>query len=87
MNDMNHDSYDPDPQFIDALEQQLRMTMRRRSLLDSIDRDVPLTHRKGLNMLGIATLMLASMMLGATGTYAVVHQDPGPQRELTASRT
>ncbi len=82
MNDMNHFTQDPDPQFIDALEQQIRMTMRRSSLLDSIDRDVSLPKRKGMNMLGIATLMLASMMLGATGTYAVVHQDPGPQREL-----
>ena len=33
-------------------------------------------------MLGSASLVLLSMMLGATGTYAVVHHDPAPLREL-----
>lgn len=33
-------------------------------------------------MMTTASMMLLSLLLGATGTFAVVHQDPAPHREL-----
>jgi multidrug resistance efflux pump len=66
----------------EALEQQLGERIRRRALLDPSKRTSRGVRRIGTNMLTIASLMLLSLMLGATGTFAVVYQDLAPQREL-----
>jgi len=73
---------EPDERFINTLEQQLRAGIRRRAMLDSTDRTAGGIRRKGMHMLATASLMLLSLMLGAAGTYTVVHQDLAPQREL-----
>jgi multidrug resistance efflux pump len=73
---------EPDEQFIDALEQRLGEGIRRRARLDPADHRSRRIRRKGTRLLATACLMLLSLMLGATGTFAVVYQDPAPQREL-----
>ena len=73
---------EPDEQFIDALEQRLHEGIRRRARLDPAALASSGIQRKGMNMLATASLMLLSLMLGAAGTYTVVHQDLAPQREL-----
>ena len=77
---------EPDEQFINTLEQKLREGIRRRAMLDSTDRTVGGIRRKGMHMLATASLMMLSLMLGAAGTYTVVHQDLAPQRELHVQR-
>ena len=77
---------EPDERFINTLEQQLRAGIRRRAMLDSTDRTVGGIRRKGTHMLATVSLMLLSLMLGAAGTYTVVHQDLAPQRELHVQR-
>jgi len=77
---------EPDERFINTLEQQLRAGIRRRAMLDSTDRTVGGIRRKGMHMLATVSLMLLSLMLGAAGTYTVVHQDLAPQRELHVQR-
>ena len=72
----------PDEQFIDVLEQRIRLGIARRTKFDPDPQTMTGFHRKGRTMLGSASLVLLSMMLGATGTYAVVHHDPAPLREL-----
>ncbi|MHC5007249.1 MAG: hypothetical protein ACYTGF_07830 [Planctomycetota bacterium] len=73
---------EPDEQFINALELRLGEGIRRRDLLDPADHTSGWIRRKGTRLLATAFLMLMSLMLGATGTFAVVYQDPAPQREL-----
>ncbi len=73
---------EPDEQFISSLEQQLRAGIRRRAMLDPIGHPSGGTRRKGNRMFTTASLMLFSLTLGATGTFAVVHEDLAPQREL-----
>jgi multidrug resistance efflux pump len=73
---------EPDEQFINALEQRLGEGIRRRALLDPANHASRRIRRKGTRLLATALLMLLSMMLGATGTFAVVYQDPAPQRGL-----
>ena len=73
---------EPDEQFVNALEQQLREGIRRRALLDPTNHTSSSIRRKETNMLATASLMLFSLMLGATGTFAVLHQDLAPQRRL-----
>ena len=72
----------PDEQFIDDFERQLRLGIQRRTRLDPGG----LTHRKntrkGMSMFLSISLMTLSMMFGATGTYAIIYQDPAPLREL-----
>ncbi len=73
---------EPDEQFVNALEQQLREGIRRRALLDPTTNTSSSIRRKETNMLATASLMLFSLMLGATGTFAILHQDLAPQRRL-----
>lgn len=77
---------EPDERFINTLEQKLREGIRRRAMLDSTDRTVGGIRRKGMHMLATASLMLLSLMLGAAGTYTVVHHDLAPQRALHVQR-
>lgn len=81
MSDLTPTIPEPDEQFIDVLERRLRLGIERRSKFDPDNRTFTGIHRKGRTMFGSASLIVLSMMLGATGTYAVVHQDPAPLRE------
>jgi multidrug resistance efflux pump len=82
MTERNLTNLEPDEQFIHGLEQQLREGIRRRAMLDPINHATGGSRRKGMNMLATLSLMILSLVLGATGTFAVVHQDLAPQREL-----
>ncbi len=73
---------EPDEQFINALEQQLREGIRRRAQFDPTNHTSSRIRRKETNILATASLMLFSLMLGATGTFALLHQDLAPQRRL-----
>ena len=63
---------EPDEGFIDTLEQRIRLGIARRSKFDPDPQSMTGFNRKGRTMFGSAALILLSMMLGATGTYAVV---------------
>ena len=76
MSDLNSTIPDPDEQFIDVLERRLRLGIERRTKFDPDPQTLTGINRKVRTMLGSASLIVLSMMLGATGTYAVVHQDP-----------
>jgi multidrug resistance efflux pump len=78
---------EPDERFIDGLEQQLRRGIERRARLDPTDHPTRRIRSKGTNMLATASLMVLSLTLGATGTFAVVHRDVAPQRELHLQKT
>ncbi|UCD76579.1 MAG: hypothetical protein JSV91_06575 [Phycisphaerales bacterium] len=82
MSNYNSDILEPDEQFISALEDELRQGIRRRALLDSTNHYPGAMRRKGMKMLATVSLMVLSLMLGAAGTFTVVHEDPAPQREL-----
>jgi multidrug resistance efflux pump len=82
MSDIPPTTLEPDEQFIDALEQRLAEGIRRRARLDLDEPTSRLRWGKGARTLVAASLMLLSLLLGATGTFAVVYQDPAPQREL-----
>jgi multidrug resistance efflux pump len=73
---------EPSDQFVNDLEQRLREGIRRRDRLDPTDRARGRTRRTGMRMLATAALMLSSLTIGAAGTFAVVHQDAAPHREL-----
>ena len=80
MNEPNAPLDRPDPEFVDALEWQLRREMRRPSLLGDVSRRGSIS---GIRQALIAiALVVTSIALGATGAYTIVRADDGSQREL-----
>jgi multidrug resistance efflux pump len=77
---------EPDDQFIDALEQQLRDDMRRRARLADVPHQDHGTRRGGRRMFLTPMLMFVSLLIGATGTFAVVQSGASPHRELHVQR-
>lgn len=71
-----------DERFIADLEGQLRRGIERRRRLDPVGTTLGRPARRGPTRLTTATLMLLSLLIGATGTFAVVHQDAAPHRDL-----
>ncbi len=82
MSEFERNTIEPNEQFVDALEQRLRDGIRRRALFDEPRATTRRFQWKGTRMLATASLMSLSLVLGATGTYAVVSHDVGAQREL-----
>ncbi len=74
---------DADPDFVDALEYQLRSSLRRREA----SAEPPYRFRLTLSkVIFSVALVVGSMFLGAAGTYAVTHEDDSAARELLIAK-
>ena len=74
---------DADPEFVKALEWQLRSSLRRNEAVAETPRRLRLTWPKGVASIA---LVAGSMFLGAAGTYAVTHEDDRAARELLLAK-
>ncbi len=74
---------DADPDFVKALEWQLRSSLRRNEAVAETPRRLRMTWPKAI---ASAALVAGSMFLGAAGTYAVTHEDDRAARELLIAK-
>lgn len=73
---------DADPEFVKALEWQLRSSLRRNETAET-----PHRHRMTWSkVVASAALVAGSMFLGAAGTYAVTHEVDSATRELLVAK-
>ncbi len=74
---------DADPDFVKALEWQLRSSIRRNEASADSPRRLRLTASK---VFASVALVAGSMFLGAAGTYAVTREDDRADRELLVAK-
>ncbi len=74
---------DADPDFVKALEWQLRSSLRRNEAVAETSRGLHLTWSK---VVASVALVTGSMVLGAAGTFAVTHEDDRAARELLIAK-
>lgn len=74
---------DADPDFVKALEWQLRSSIRRNEAAAEPPHRFRLTWSKAV---ASVALVAGSMFLGAAGTYAVTHEDDRAARELLIAK-
>ncbi len=74
---------DADPDFVKALEWQLRSSIRRNEASTESPRRLRRTASK---IVASAALAVGSMFLGAAGTYAVTREDDRAARELLVAK-
>ena len=74
---------DVDPEFVKALEWQLRSSLRRNGVVSGTPHRLRLTWPK---VVASVALVAGSMFLGAAGTYAVTHEDDRAARELLIAK-
>ncbi len=74
---------DADPDFVKALEWQLRSSLRRNEAAAETPRRFRMAWSK---VLVSVALVAGSMFLGAAGTYAVTHEDDRAARELLIAK-
>ncbi len=72
-----------DPDFVKALEWQLRSSLRRDGAATESPRRLRMTASK---VFASVALVAGSMFLGAAGTYAVTHEDDRAARELLVAK-
>ncbi len=74
---------DADPDFVKALEWQLRSSLRRSAAAADPPHRFRLTLSKAV---ASVALVVGSMLLGAAGTYAVTHEDDSASRGLLVAK-
>ncbi len=74
---------DADPEFVKALEWQLRSSLRRNEAAAETPRRLRMTWSK---VIASIALVAGSMFLGAAGTYAVTYEDDRAARELLIAK-
>ncbi len=74
---------DADPEFVKALEWQLRSSLRRNEAAAETPRRLRMTWSK---VIASVALVAGSMFLGAAGTYAVTYEDDRAARELLIAK-
>ncbi|MCH8965872.1 MAG: hypothetical protein IIB58_12975 [Planctomycetes bacterium] len=74
---------DADPDFVKALEWQLRSNLRHNGVVSRTPHRLRLTWSK---VVASVALVAGSMFLGAAGTYAVTHEDDRAARELLIAK-
>ncbi len=72
-----------DPDFVKALEWQLRSSLRRNEAVAATSRRLRMTWPK---VFASVALVAGSMFLGAAGTYAVTYEDDRAARELLIAK-
>lgn len=74
---------DADPDFVKALEWQLRSSLRHNRVVSGTPHRLRLTWSK---VVASVALVAGSMFLGAAGTYVVTHEDDRAGRELLIAK-
>lgn len=77
-------SHDPDQQFVDALEWELRSSLRRQRTLEMASG--PTMERVGRLLVAALLLMAVSLAIGAAASFAIVQSMGQPQRAQTIER-